>query len=53
MIQLFDPPGVFRIGLMTPVLTVLLIACAIARAQRIEALQQGEAEGQVAGVSRS
>ena len=53
MIQLFDPPGVFRIGLMTPVLTVLLIAYAIARAQRIEAAQQGEAEGRVAGVSRS
>jgi hypothetical protein len=30
--QLFNPPGVFRIGLITPVLTVLLIGCAIAAA---------------------
>ncbi len=32
MIQLFDPPNVFRLGRVTPLLTVLLIACAISRA---------------------
>jgi alpha-1,2-mannosyltransferase len=32
MIQLFNPPGAFPIGLITPVLTVLLIAYAITRA---------------------
>ena len=37
MIQLFDPPNVFRIGLITPLLTVLLIARVIAwtRDQRL------------------
>jgi hypothetical protein len=33
MIQLFDPPGVFRIGLITPLLTILLIVRAIASAR--------------------
>ncbi len=33
MIQLFDPPGAFRIGLITPVLTAALIALAILRAR--------------------
>lgn len=32
MIQLFNPPDAFPIGRVTPLLTVLLIACAIARA---------------------
>jgi alpha-1,2-mannosyltransferase len=32
MIQLFNPPMVFRIGLVTPLLTVLLIGCAFAAA---------------------
>jgi alpha-1,2-mannosyltransferase len=31
MIQLFNPPNVYRIGLLTPLLTVLLVACAITR----------------------
>lgn len=31
MIQFWNPPTAYPIGLMTPVLTVLLIACAIAR----------------------
>jgi hypothetical protein len=29
MIQLFDPPGAFRLGLITPLLTILLIGRAI------------------------
>jgi hypothetical protein len=33
MIQLFNPPGAFRVGTVTPLLTCLLIACAIARAR--------------------
>jgi alpha-1,2-mannosyltransferase len=33
MIQLFNPPGAFRIGLITPVLTALLIGYIIARAR--------------------
>jgi alpha-1,2-mannosyltransferase len=33
MIQLFNPPDAFRIGLITPLLTVGLIACAIAAAR--------------------
>jgi alpha-1,2-mannosyltransferase len=33
MIQLFNPPNVFRLGLITPLVTALLIACAIARAR--------------------
>jgi alpha-1,2-mannosyltransferase len=32
MIQLFNPPGAFRIGLITPLLTLLLIVLTIARA---------------------
>ncbi len=40
MIQLFDPPGVFRVGLITPVLTILLIACAIARARATSGAQR-------------
>jgi hypothetical protein len=33
MIQLFNPPDVYRVGMVTPLLTCLLIACAIARAR--------------------
>jgi alpha-1,2-mannosyltransferase len=33
MIQLFNPPHEYRIGLITPLLTCLLIACAIAAAR--------------------
>ncbi|MBV9826779.1 MAG: hypothetical protein JO001_14055, partial [Alphaproteobacteria bacterium] len=32
MIQLFNPPTSFHFAVITPVLTALLIACAIARA---------------------
>jgi hypothetical protein len=32
MVQLLNPPDVFPIGLITPVLTVLLIGCAIVAA---------------------
>src|SRR5207253_411860 len=34
MVQLFDPPGVFRLGLITPLLTVLLIVRVIASGRR-------------------
>ena len=33
MIQLFNPPHSYRVGMVTPLLTCLLIACAIARAR--------------------
>jgi alpha-1,2-mannosyltransferase len=33
MIQLFNPPNAYRVGLVTPLLTCLLIACAIGRAR--------------------
>jgi alpha-1,2-mannosyltransferase len=33
MIQLFNPPDVYCVGMVTPLLTCLLIACAIARAR--------------------
>jgi hypothetical protein len=33
MIQLFNPPDAYRVGMVTPLLTCLLIACAIARAR--------------------
>lgn len=34
MIQLFDPPDAFRLGLLTPLLTTLLIVCAILAGRR-------------------
>jgi hypothetical protein len=61
-IQLFNPPGVFRIGLITPVVTALLIACAIARALQSPPARRGfradiptpsVAGEEAAGVSRS
>jgi alpha-1,2-mannosyltransferase len=33
MIQLFNPPSAFRLGLITPLLTCGLIACTVARAR--------------------
>jgi alpha-1,2-mannosyltransferase len=42
-IQLFDPPMVFRIGLITPLLTMLLIACAMLRG-RGDSMQQRTVE---------